>query len=275
MICSLSWRKLKNCRSVEFSLTCHLAPEEDTETRTPFTLAETLSTGMRLTLSSHLDKIPNQSKGSTFYFGSWFQTAAHHEDSQVTGAWGSWPHCHQGQRAMDECTRLTFSFLFHPEPQLLGWCCLYLGFVLPSSVKPFWKHPQKHTQRCFHGDSKSRQDVSRKLSSHQALGRPCFDLVSHSSPEGLQVAGVLLSIQTEEATPRGSWIARSPPWLPWLHPSTLYWHFPTNIYMLFPKDLGLCFSESLWLADLCPGDWTPVCHSLTLHTWCSMTNQFP
>lgn len=134
MICSLSWRKMKNCRSVEFSLTCHLAPEENTETRTPFTLAETLSTGMRLTLSSHLDKIPNQSKGSTFYFGSWFQTAAHREDSQVTGAWGSWPHCHQGQRAMDECTRLTFSFLFHPEPQLLGWCCLYLGLVLPLQL---------------------------------------------------------------------------------------------------------------------------------------------
>lgn len=159
---------------------------------------------MRLTLSSHLDRIPGQSKGSVVYFGSWFQTAAHREDSQVTGTRGSWSHDHQGQKEEGGCTQLTFSILFHPEPRLLGWCCLYLGLVLPSSVKPFWKHPQKHTQRCFHGDSKSRQDVSRKLSSHQALGRPCSDLVSHSSPEGLQAAGVLLSIQMEEATPRGS-----------------------------------------------------------------------
>lgn len=42
------------------------------------------------------------------------------------------------------------------------------------------------------------RDVSRKISSHQALRRPCFHLVPLSVPERLHAAGVLLSIQMEE-----------------------------------------------------------------------------
>lgn len=39
-----------------------------------------------------------------------------------------------------------------------------------------------------------------------------------------------------------------------IHPLlTLSYNCP-QIHMLFPEDLGLCFSESLWHADLCPGD---------------------
>lgn len=44
------------------------------------------------------------------------------------------------------------------------------------------------------------RDVTRKISSHKALGRSQSDLLPHFFPEGLHVAGVLLSIQVDKRT---------------------------------------------------------------------------
>lgn len=82
-----------------------------------------------------LDK--KQLKGGGLYFGSQFQGI---QSVMVRKTWSlrlsidHGPSAVRKQREMDMDAQLTFSALWSPGPQPMGWCCPHLGRIFPSQV---------------------------------------------------------------------------------------------------------------------------------------------
>lgn len=74
------------------------------------------------------------------------------------GSMGCPLHCVHGQDTERWSQALSWlsSFSFSLQPQPMGWCSPRFKVSFPSSVKPLWRHPQNHTQKCVSllGDSK-------------------------------------------------------------------------------------------------------------------------
>lgn len=83
------------------------------------------------------------------WFVSWFESMPHHGGEDMAAG-----HTEQSGRRGRRKARLPSPFLFSLEPQPVEQCCPH-SVDLPASVKASWKHPNRPTQRGFHGDFKS------------------------------------------------------------------------------------------------------------------------
>lgn len=108
-------------------------------------------------------------RGMEARFVSWFEGMPHHgEEGMAAG------HTEQSGRRGRRKARLPSPFLFSLEPQ----CCPH-SVDLPASVKASWKHPNRHTQRGFHGDSKSHHFDNEDW---RLQSQPCqLDLQTHKA----------------------------------------------------------------------------------------------